>query len=297
MVSITVMKLMKCLALASLATLIIVPLCAHAATESDTSSNLEGTFDSSIVPATDLLLNGAISTTAGPDLGFTLSGVNDGAASSNGNGGSHDTYFGNGDIGSTSLASNPTITIALNTSATGSTTGFTLNTITTINGWQNYDDSFSDQAYSVYYSTVSAPTTFSLLASVNYHPFAADGPGAGGGGGANSSMVVLTLDPTEAVGVADLEFILTPSFGPSATDMGTDAQGGSVIREFEATGIPTVIPEPSTYALLFGGLGLLVLVSRFRRKLTAMVSLFLIASVGAQAQIFFQAPVGIDTTS
>jgi hypothetical protein len=28
-------------------------------------------------------------------------------------------------------------------------------------------------------------------------------------------------------------------------------------------------PEPSTYAMLFGGLGLLVLVSRFRRKLTA----------------------------
>jgi hypothetical protein len=48
------------------------------------------------------------------------------------------------------------------------------------------------------------------------------------------------------------------------TDTGTTG-GYAMLNGFQLA----VAPEPSTYAMLFGGLGMLVMVSRLRRKLTA----------------------------
>lgn len=250
---------MKSALLLSFGLLVSLSNWANAVTPTFAFSNAENTFDATIVPATDLLYDRPISTTAGPDLGFALSGINDGAASTGGNNGGHDTYFGNGDLGSTSLGNNPAIIISLDTSATGSTTGYSLTSISTLNGWQNYDQSFSDQAYSVYYTTVTN-SNFTLLATVNYHPFQDDSSDHGTNNNPTSSLVTLT-DLSGAVGVSSLKFVLTPSF---AAD-GTDVQGGSVIREFQATGLPTTVPEPSTYAMIFAGI--LTLGGMARRKL------------------------------
>ncbi len=51
---------------------------------------------------------------------------------------------------------------------TGSASGYDLTNIMVYGGWS--DASRDQQAYTVYYSTVAAPTTFNLLGSVNYLP-------------------------------------------------------------------------------------------------------------------------------
>jgi hypothetical protein len=53
-------------------------------------------------------------------------------------------------------------------SLTGSTNGYNLTNIIVCGGWA--DAGRDQQAYTVYYSTVAAPTAFSLLGSVNYNP-------------------------------------------------------------------------------------------------------------------------------
>ena len=51
---------------------------------------------------------------------------------------------------------------------TGSVSGYDLTKITVYGGWT--DEGRDQQAYTVYYSTVAAPTTFNLLGTVNYLP-------------------------------------------------------------------------------------------------------------------------------
>jgi autotransporter-associated beta strand protein len=53
-------------------------------------------------------------------------------------------------------------------SLTGSVSGYDLTNLTVYGGWK--DAGRDQQAYTVYYSTVAAPTTFSLLGAVNYLP-------------------------------------------------------------------------------------------------------------------------------
>jgi len=50
----------------------------------------------------------------------------------------------------------------------GSTNGYALTNITVYGGWA--DNGRDQQAYTVYYSTIAAPTVFNFLASVNYTP-------------------------------------------------------------------------------------------------------------------------------
>jgi hypothetical protein len=51
---------------------------------------------------------------------------------------------------------------------TGSANGYNLTNITVYGGWK--DNGRDQQAYTVYFSTISSPTTFNLLSSVNYTP-------------------------------------------------------------------------------------------------------------------------------
>jgi hypothetical protein len=80
----------------------------------------------------------------------------------------------------------------------------------------------------------------------------------------------VTLTNLGVSNVAALEFVLTPSTGTytvpgSLTASAADTQGGEVIREFQAFGTASVaVPEPSTFALLGGGL--LAMVLFVRRK-------------------------------
>jgi len=246
-----------------------------AVTETDASVNLttdpggdETAFDGDVVGnSTNLLYDqpisavyanpssGVDSNPIGADYpGFSLSGINDGVAS---NSASNDTVFFNGDLGGNQLAYDPVVTIDLNTAANPA--GYTLNEIQTINGWQNYDQSWSDQSYSVYYSTVSAPTTFALLATVDYHPYDNDADNPGDHDIPVSSEVTLS-NLAGATGVAALQFDLSPSYD----SQGGDISGGALIREFQAFGDPTEAPEPSTYAMMLGGLALLGLCLRHK---------------------------------
>ena len=69
----------------------------------------------------------------------------------------------------------------------------------------------------------------------------------------------VTLTNLNVTNVAALQFVLTPSTGtytaPGAlTPSASDTQGGLVIREFQAFGTASAVPEPSTYAMMLGGI-------------------------------------------
>ena len=244
----------------------LTSLSARAVTETDLhvdgpgtgghSIGAEGTYDANI--SNSDLLSGlpaaAFTLTAGPDYQGPKTAVADGTASSN-NDGSKNLYFGVS-IAGTSLKSDPVLTIALNTSV--NTLGYDLTSINSIYGWQNFH-SFSDQDYTISYSTVAAPTVFTLLATVAYNPFAPGGDPDEAANPQSASQVTLT-NLAGAVGVADIQFAFTPYTSPAGNE-----QNGQMIREIDVFGTPTLtVPEPSTYALM--GLGGLLLVWRLRRQ-------------------------------
>ena len=89
---------------------------------------------------------------------------------------------------------------------TGSTNGYNLTNITVYGGWAN--NGRDQQAYTVYYSTVSAPTNFIYLAVVNYNPSIASGI-------QSATRVTLTSSTgVLATNVAAVKFDFTsPAFG------------------------------------------------------------------------------------
>ncbi len=107
---------------------------------------------------------------------FSASGTIDGTASSNGSG-SGLSYWG-----SASGGVNLTYTLA------GSASGYDISSINTIYGWNDAAQRHAAQRYSVYYTTVSN-STFTLLQTVVYDPFADP---ASGNGPQGSSQVTLT---------------------------------------------------------------------------------------------------------
>ena len=76
--------------------------------------------------------------------------------------------------------------------------------------------------------------------------------------GATSTVMTITV-------TGDVGDVLTFTDRVNDSDPGTGAYGG--IAGLEA--VTVVAPEPSTYAMFFAGLGLLVLVGRFRGKIVA----------------------------
>ena len=233
--------------------------------ETDASDGTSATTYDGTSLTGDLLLNAGVAsqytvTTANYMAGqspvagsgsFPSSGLNDGVL---GAGNAGVTFFAGADSNvdtSDPLGAVPQFTFAL----TGSTTGYTLSSISTINGYDAYGASLANQDYTVSYSTVAAPTVFTTLATVAYDPFSTSSSAA------TSSLV--TLSDLSAVGVADVRFTFTEDANNSGA-----ADAGSVIRELIVNGTPTLasaIPEPSTYAMMFLGAGALVFIAR--RKL------------------------------
>jgi hypothetical protein len=203
------------------ALLLLTAITSRAVTEKDDCSDIETHFDANI-STQDLAHNRPITSTVSQDQNFRLTGINDGLAVAKDP--AYVCFFGSGGLGS-SLLSNPQVTIRLDTVAASK--GYSLNSITSIYGWQNYDQSFSDQNYAVSYSTVTAPGKFIPLAAVNYHPFNPTGRSDK----ANSSKVDLTDLP--ATGVAAVRFTFSPYSN------GVDKQGGQMIREINIFGSPT----------------------------------------------------------
>jgi hypothetical protein len=135
--------------------------------------------------------------------------------------------------------------VTLTYTLAGSATGYDITSINTIYGWQDGAQRYTSQEYDVLISTVSTPA-FTVLTSVDY---------ALSHNNEASSQVTLT-DTTGvlASGVTGIRFITSPT--------STSAEVG-IIHEYDVFGTATVVPEPTTTALL--GLGGLALILR-RRK-------------------------------
>jgi hypothetical protein len=127
--------------------------------------------------------------------------------------------------------------------------GYNLTDLEVYSGWG--DAGRYQQAYTIEYSLATASTVFLTLAEVDPYPsdaFTTGDPNRG-------AMTELT--PTTAgtlTGVADVQI-----------DFNSAVAGWSGYREFVVDGSPvTTTPEPSTWAMLLGGAGILGLIVRRR---------------------------------
>ena len=219
------------------------------------STASQDSFDSAM-SSTDLGESATVTGTT-PSLGG-LAGLHDGTGSPSGTDTSatltNDAYYdGSAGFGASNLlASHPTAIYTFNTGAGGSATGYSITRIVSANGWHDHG-SFSDQDYSISYSTVANPTVFTLLTGVVYNPFDPANDNDNAGAQPNSSQVTVTdTSGVLASGVAALEFTFTPYSDPSGVE-----QSGQVVREIDVFGAATTTPEPAVCGLAMAGLGTL----------------------------------------
>jgi hypothetical protein len=146
-------------------------------------------------------------------------------------------------------------------------TGFTGNNDTAQRSGQGLEFIITfDQAFSSG-SLVFVLNTYSATSTTTY---TLDDPVAG-------DQSVSADDPTPPPAYANDDFLqqiqlTNVAAGDTLTVSDLETAGeGSPYDDISVTGFAltsVTVPEPSTYAMLFGGLGMLVLVSRFRRKLS-----------------------------
>lgn len=111
---------------------------------------------------------------------------------------------------------------------TNSATGYDLTNITVYGGWA--DNGRDQQAYTIYYSSVTAPTNFISLATINYNPSIASGV-------QSATRVSLTYSTgVLATNVAALKF----DFSSPSSENGYCGYAG--ITVFGAASIPPVTP-------------------------------------------------------
>ena len=205
------------------------------------SGGTQSTYDAQI-SSTDLINAGqptlsSVAATATPT--FPLSGLNNGSATTDT---TTLTYWGN-------PPASVDVTFTLNTST--NTRGYDLTGVTKFNGWGDSTSRYGNQKFNVLISTVDTPTTFNLLKSVTYTPFATSDVASG------ASKVTLT-DTTGilATRVAAIQFHFVPI-------PGTTAEIG-VFREINVAGSATPVPELGALGLL-GVAGLLAVRRRRTR--------------------------------
>ncbi len=181
--------------LASLATLSIGAPAFAAVTQATTNSPSQTNYDA-LISNTDLINQGSAAVSSVSTTGSVATFGGDVAPFNNFNhlydGGasikvtnndlSRNTYFDGG-----AFTTGPTITFQFNTTANPG--GYSLTSIQSISGWAD-SRTFANQVYNISYSTVSAPTTFLSLASVNYKPFADNT-----GGGSSDVLLTDTMAP------------------------------------------------------------------------------------------------------
>jgi hypothetical protein len=139
-----------------------------------------------------------------------------------------------------------TYTLTFNLNTTVNTLGYDITSISTITGWQ---DERLFQNYSIDYRFAGGSTYFSLGSFANT-PVAAV---------ANGSLQLIITDTNGAVlsGVDSIRFNMNLISGGAGLV-------GSAFREIDVFGTATVVPEPSTYALLSLA-GIVFLLVRARR--------------------------------
>ena len=145
-----------------------------------TATNQTGSGSGSFSPSWNVVTNGSLiagkipSSAAGnfneePYFGSrTVNSLTTGGSLAISNGGSPVTTSSNYVTCGSGYASGSSVIYTL----TGSGTGYDLTNIVVYGGWG--DNGRDQQAYTVYYSTMAAPTNFVSLAIVNYNPLIAD---------------------------------------------------------------------------------------------------------------------------
>ena len=203
--------------------------------------------------------NGVVgSTDSGVSIN-NLAGINDGAGATDPLSGSAfgaggpDTYiiFAGNAPDSTASA---TITFNLNTSLVGgSPLGYNISGFDSIAGWSGAND--AGQNLTVYYETVAssllpAADRFTELGNYDNELTPADG--------ADPVSTESAVTDANLTGVVALEFVYSP----------LKYSGSLVMEEIDVDGsaVLATTPEPSTWALLLGGMGALALVQRLRQS-------------------------------
>lgn len=197
------------------------------------------------------LLTGSAVTGSGPDVG-SLAGINDLSPGSGGNGSgttfggyNNMAYYGNGTFGSSLVGGNVTLVSILLGGATPSATGYDLSGISIFCGWTDHP-SFNNQHYSISLSTDGV--NYSAFYSVNYMPFLASGDAALANAGTGDASTLVALSNLNVSGIKGIRFGFS-----AGLDANSQLQNGQLIQEIEVFGTPTIVPEPSTWALLIGG--------------------------------------------
>ncbi|MFA7345955.1 MAG: PEP-CTERM sorting domain-containing protein [Terrimicrobiaceae bacterium] len=133
-----------------------------------------------------------------------------------------------------------TWTTTFNLNLSTNTLGYDITGVNTYAGW---NDARVNQKYTLSYSTAAAPTTFLSLGTFTFKPLPSNIGDA-------STRVSLTEGTTGvlATNVASIRFTFEEP---------TDAGDRTVYREVDVLGVASV-PEPSTFAMLLGGIGMLV---------------------------------------
>jgi hypothetical protein len=180
---------------------------------------------------------------------FSASGLNDGSAAGNGNLCYYEAVAGNG-------------TFMPNTAIFHLNAGYNITSIQAISGWGDHNLGEQD---------------FQLLLSIGGGAFTSYGTfvnnTANGTGPSASGSYLTTLNGSSgpiATDVTGVEFIFqnpdtsngVGSVGNSQA--GNSSDGGTVIDELQVFGTVTPVPEPSTFALIGGGI--LGLAASFRRR-------------------------------
>ena len=144
--------------------------------------------------------------------------------------------------------------------ATGGNTGGTqliytltlaqpIQSITILGGWQ--DGGRDEQSFSILYATAAAPTTFLPLTTVDYNPTDSTPVATGIGGNTHPTLTKITI--------ADTTGILAANVSKIRFDFNATENGYSGYSEIDVQ----AVPEPSSLALLLGGVAL---AARRRRR-------------------------------
>jgi len=144
--------------------------------------------------------------------------------------------------------------------ATGGNTGGTqliytltlaqaIQSITILGGWQ--DGGRDEQSFSILYATAAAPTTFLPLTTVDYNPTDSTPVATTTGGNTHPTLTKVTITDTTGILAANVSKI--------RFDFNTTENGYSGYSEIDVQ----AVPEPSSFALLLGGVAL---AARRRRR-------------------------------